>query len=143
MRHIYLKQLLASLLLLCTTAVAAQEFAVNGLCYRVTDTTDRSVEVIPSFIAKYVDNVTVPQSVTYEGNTYSVTGIGNKAFYQSTITGITLPNSIKSIGESAFELCNSLISVTIPNSVVAIGNSAFSYSNKLTSVTIGNSVVSI
>ena len=55
----------------------------------------------------------------------------------------TIPNSVTSIGESAFENCDALTSVTIPNSVTSIGESAFEDCSALTSVTIGNSVTSI
>ena len=58
-------------------------------------------------------------------------------------TSITIPNSVTSIGEAAFENCSGLTSVTIPNSVTSIGGSAFWCCRGLTSVTIGNSVTSI
>ncbi len=55
----------------------------------------------------------------------------------------TIPNSVTSIGDEAFEYCTSLTSVTIPNSVISIGNNAFFGCSGLTSVTIPNSVTSI
>ncbi|WP_279162853.1 leucine-rich repeat domain-containing protein [Muribaculum intestinale] len=56
---------------------------------------------------------------------------------------VTIPNSVTSIGYSAFSGCSGLTSVTIPNSVTSIGERAFSGCSGLTSVTIGNSVTSI
>jgi len=56
---------------------------------------------------------------------------------------ITIPNSVMSIGWSAFSYCTGLTSITIPNSVTSIGNYAFSYCTGLTSITIPNSVTSI
>ena len=54
------------------------------------------------------------------------TSIGEYAFAgYSTITSITIPNSVTSIGYGAFECCPSLTSITIPNSVTSIGNYAF------------------
>ena len=55
----------------------------------------------------------------------------------------TIPNSVTSIGDSAFYGCEGLTSVTIPNSVTSIGEYAFDYCSRLTSVTIPNSVTSI
>ena len=54
-----------------------------------------------------------------------------------------IPNSVTSIGESAFAFCSGLTSVTIGNSVTSIGDLAFYHCSGLTSVTIGNSVTSI
>ncbi|MBR5643224.1 MAG: leucine-rich repeat domain-containing protein [Salinivirgaceae bacterium] len=56
---------------------------------------------------------------------------------------VNIPESVKSIGSSAFKGCSGLSSVTIPNSVTSIGNSTFSGCSGLTMVIIGNSVTSI
>ena len=58
-------------------------------------------------------------------------------------TSITIPNSVTSIGEGAFDGCSGLTSVTIPNSVTSIEDWAFYGCSSLTSVTIGNSVTYI
>lgn len=88
--------------------------------------------------------VVIPESVTYDGKTYIVTGIDGYTFCWCTeITSITIPNSVTSIGEEAFTGCISLTSITIPNSVKSIGNSAFYCCYSLTSITIPESVTSI
>ena len=74
----------------------------------------------------------------------SVTSIGSSAFYECrSLTSITIPNSVTSIGYSAFQYCSSLTSITIPNSVTSIGYSAFQDCSSLTSITIPNSLISI
>ena len=60
-----------------------------------------------------------------------------------SLTSITIPNSVTSIGDKAFIDCFGLTSVIIPNSVISIGNGAFEGCSDLTSVTIPNSVNSI
>ena len=74
----------------------------------------------------------------------SVTSIGESAFVGcSCLTSVTIPNSVTSIGDKAFQGCNSLTSIIIPNSVTSIGEGAFFGCSGLTSVTIPNSVTSI
>ncbi|MGN0542106.1 MAG: leucine-rich repeat domain-containing protein [Acutalibacteraceae bacterium] len=74
----------------------------------------------------------------------SVTSLGNYAFQSCTgLTSVIIPDSVTSIGNYAFSSCTGLTSVTIPNSVMSIGDSAFRYCSGLTSVTIPNSVTMI
>ena len=74
----------------------------------------------------------------------SVTSIGNSAFANcSGLTSVTIGNSVTSIGSSAFSYCSGLTSVTIGSGVTSIGNYAFRECSGLTSVTIPNSVTSI
>ena len=77
-------------------------------------------------------------------NGLPVTSIGNQAFYQkSSITNVSIPNSVTSIGDYAFYFCTNLTSVTIPDSVTSIGDHAFRECYGLTSVTLGSGVTSI
>ena len=59
------------------------------------------------------------------------------------LASITIPNSVTSIGASAFRGCYNLTSVVMGNSITYIGNVAFSGCSSLTSITIPNSVTYI
>ena len=74
----------------------------------------------------------------------SVTSIGNYAFNGCTnITSATIPNSVASIGDDAFNGCTGLTSVTVGNNVTSIGNTAFGGCSGLKSITLPHSVTSI
>ena len=63
---------------------------------------------------RYSGNVVIPESVKYNGKTYSVTSIGEFAFCDcSSLTSITIPNSVTSIGDSAFSGCSSLTYIKV------------------------------
>ena len=73
-----------------------------------------------------------------------ITTLGEWAFCEcSSLTSITIPDSVTAIGYCAFDYCSSLTSVTIPDSVTTIGDYAFSRCFSLTSATIPDSVTSI
>ena len=73
----------------------------------------------------------------------TVTSIGVCAFLGCQFSDFIIPNSVTTIGSSAFSYCSKLTSMEIPNSVTEIGTCAFMACSKLTSVEIPNSVTSI
>ena len=97
-----------------------------------------------SYNNEYSGNVVIPSSVEYNGNSYSVTAIGESAFSGCTdLTSVTISDGVTSIEIAAFYNCSGLTSVTIPNSVTTFGESAFAFCNSLTSIEIPNSVTTI
>ncbi len=75
---------------------------------------------------------------------FPVTQIGNAAFKEkTTITSITLPDSVLSIGYEAFYRCEYLATVTFGSGVTTIGDWAFGHCYRLKSISIPNSVTSL
>lgn len=143
-------RLLHLTVLLSVSALVANayDFMLDGLCYNYNDdgtsvtlTFERTAS--PSY-SNLESSIIIPECVTYNGNTYSVTIIGENTFNDCQgLTSVTIPNSITLIGDNAFKNCTGLTSLTIPNSVIAIGNEAFEYCIELKSVEIPNSVKTI
>jgi hypothetical protein len=96
-----------------------------------------NVSTLSSTLSGYYKYVNLDLS----GSTF--TSMPSGAFGWDYFTGITLPNSVTSIGERAFYGCTGLTSITIPNSVTSIGNYAFYGCWDLTSLTIGSGVTII
>lgn len=104
-----------------------------------------------------IDGTSLPKSLTtikpgaFMGQNFerviipdSVTSIGNSAFYDCiNLMSVVIPDSVTTIGNYAFYDCDRLTSVVIPDSVTTIGEWAFADSSSLTSVEIGDGVTSI
>ena len=108
---------------------------VDSKYYRVLDANKLSVIASNDEAILYSGDVVIPDSVTYEGYTFAVTGIENNAFDGCfELTSVVIPNSVETIGEQAFQGCTGLMSVTIGSGVTAIGSKAFNYCNALATV---------
>ena len=149
MKHKLFSLLLALLMSMTASVVWASDIHVDGIYYDF-DSSAKTATVTYLYCASernesaYSGNVVIPETVTYNGETYSVTSIGDWAFFGCTgMTSITIPESVTTINHSAFRGCTGLTSVTIPNSVTEIGSGAFRDCSGLTSVTIPNSVTEI
>ena len=97
------------------------EFTFNNIKYKVLSFVDRTVEVAKNPNASGA--ITIPSNVSYLELKFTVVGIGTEAFYNSKITSVSLPNTIKSVGYYAFYGLN--ISMSLPSSLEKVGMRAF------------------
>lgn len=89
--------------------------------------------------------ITYPERKAGESYTIpsSVNSIAAGAFTNSTLKSVTIPDSVKSIGNAAFFCCYNLEGITIPSSVTNIGDRAFMMCDTLTEVAVPNGVSKI
>ena len=128
--------------LLPMLASAQTKVYIDGIRYNLYKETKQAEVILRS--NNYIGSITIPTMVTYGGVEYSVTSIGDGAFfYCSGLTTITIPESVTNIGDDAFNGCTSLTAITLPEGVTSIGNSAFRYCSRLTSITLPEGVTSI
>lgn len=94
------------MLLASAMGVSAEkvEAIVGDLKYEIDTETKEASVIKGDYSGLYF--VTIPEKIAVEGVNYAVTSVGDKAFYNlSNLTSVTLPNSVKTIGESSFHLC--------------------------------------
>ena len=137
--------LMALLALLVPTTSSAYSFKDGDLYYNITS--DSTIEVTcirATYPSPYSGDIVVPETVTYQDTTYTVTAIGEFAFYGSYgLTSIVIPNTVTVIGTSSFVRCRNLTSIDIPNSVTRIRSTSFAECTGLKSLYIPASVISI
>lgn len=123
----------------CSTPVSAETFNEGGLFYNVLNDSEVEVTQAPD-VFYYIRDVVIPETVTHDGKTYTVTAVGEKAFeYCRYLTSIKFNNNITEIGNGAFSGCEELTSVKFPPSLLKIGNYAFGSCTKLADIqTSGN-----
>ena len=104
-----MKRLLLSLMLLVASLASfAHDFKVDGIYYNILSNEDLTCEVTSDDGSSYTSpaysgNVVIPSQVLYGNKAYSVTSIRDRAFYECWgLRSVTIPNSVTSIGETAF-----------------------------------------
>ena len=122
------------------------------LYYKISDSAQVSV-VNPrtnNSDSNYVaGDLVIPETVSYCGTTYTVTGLSTHNFMMGTfyncktLTSVYVPNSVKTMGDYVFGYCPLLVSVHLPDSITSIPNMAFEGCTSLPSITIGRCVRNI
>ena len=123
-----MRKLLFFILMLMSTMVYAEDFSVNGILYNILSYQDLTLAVAPveRGSTPYSGDIVIPSSVTYGNKTWTVIEIMDDAFgYNSNITSVTLPSTLKKIGKNAFYSCSNSLPIAIPDGVEYIGGYAF------------------
>ena len=83
---------------------------------------------------RYRGILSIPESIYYDGKTYTVTEICSDSFREAKIESISFPSSIRSIGSFCFIECNYLTDIVIPDTIKCIGYRSFSNCDNLKTV---------
>lgn len=138
MRKFYLLTLLAFLPLLAN----ADAVEIDGIYYNLNAETHKAE--VTSNPNKYSGEVTVPASITYNATVYSVTAIGEWAFWDCwDLHKVNIPSTVSVIGSCAFWDCSSLEEITLPEGLTAIECSTFEGCSSLKNVIIPSTVTRI
>ena len=139
------------------------QFSYNGIQYIVLSEIEHTVETRgPRSLSGHVD---IPSTVVYNGETYTVTGIGMFSFSSSGITSMTLPPTIDHIGSTAFgssaleeinlpsslkhiymfafSECNNLKSIVLPEGLLTLGDMAFMYDSSIEEINLPSTLTSL
>ena len=167
------KKILTALLMVCLLLSTSQAAFATGLependkyfsvkssepddqnfYYEITNSTEGNLEV--AFVSTIVQNppsgeystytgeVSIPSKVSHNNKEYTVTAVGASAFRNSTVTKVTIPDTVKSISSGAFDGCKQLTEVTLGTGVETIGDNAFLNCAALTTINLPNGLTTI
>ena len=119
-----LRLAILAVLLMSGVQMSAYDFYSGGIYY---DISSSGVTVVnKGSFNTYSGYVTIPETVSYNGQTYTVITIGYQAFKNCTgLTNVSIPNTVWGISNEAFAGCTSLTSIVLPTSLTAMYNNVF------------------
>ena len=145
-----MKRTFLILILIATTnwALIATEIEVNGLYFNVYPNTAKVIHP-PGYLYKdYTGNIIIPETITYNGLTYTVDSIADYSFCPTAgnptgITSVTMPNTITNMGVAVFRECSLLTSVTLSTSLAILPDYTFDGCAALQQLELPASVITI
>lgn len=121
-----------------------KQVLIDNICYSLDSATCTATVCPREDDEKYVGDIVIPATITYDGTSYRVANIGEKAFYLcAELNSVVIPDSVVAIGSFAFHKCSNMPTIIIPDSVTSIGEHAFGDCVKLASMTLSDNVNSI
>lgn len=133
------------LLIFATIKLNAQTTFVDGIKYEI-NTSSKECGIINDSDgrfdrpASYSGTIIIPSSITYEGVEYTVSYVDRYAFYNSKVTFLWLPKTIKRIGEDAFALCEQLEKIILPEDLTSIPKYCFHECSELKTIDLPSSL---
>ena len=137
--------LLAVLTMMFTLPATAQKATIDGVTYEFNDPATGEATVVPSNNGNYSGEVFIPATVTYNGQEYTVTVIGDNAFKLCReLTSVSMPYTIERLGDKAFFQCTGIITIRCDaiEPPAIYGKSTFHNmdANKVTMIVPGQSI---
>ena len=121
---------------LMASAAVGDTFKSNDITYKVMSATAAEVSTVPTTITQAIE---IPQTVQDgDGNSYTVVGVGERAFQYTKMPTVTLPSTVTYVDYCGFYNCE-LSSIELPAALTTIGGYSFAYT-KLTSISIPEGV---
>lgn len=136
------------LMLALGLGMSAQTFLYDGICYKASGNTLTILDLNPSRAKDkpnpengdcpevYTGDVVIPESIEYNGVTYTVKEIGTTAFKNSEITSFTFSSTITKVGKGAFQGSTLLSSVTFSTGLTKLAQNMFNGCTSLTEISI-------
>lgn len=95
------------------------------LTYQLRSDNKEAIVLANNDSYKNLTDIIIPDSITFEGNSYQVTAIDAYAFKNCKTHSVTIANSVNAIGAGAFALCQEITQITLPGTVTMIADSLF------------------
>ena len=113
---------------------------INGIKYRL-DAKQKTAKVQRN---DYSGDIVIPETVTYDNISYKVTALEVRCFeFCSSLTSISLPASLISLGKDCFNDCDKLTNISLPYGLTSIGNGCFGGCSSLTSISLPSGITSL
>ena len=124
------------------------DFSVDGMYYKILSEEDHTVKfVCGEMLRKYSGDIRIPEAVSHDGITYTVTAISNVAFFRcGGLTSVVMPNTITAIADDVssnisagvFYRCSSLKKVILSKNLAVIPSDTFCGCSSLSSIDLSN-----
>ncbi len=122
---------------------SAYDFVADGIAYKITSFTEFECSVVAND-SSYRGDITIPETVSFNGRTLTVKSIGDEAFYQDTaLTSVTIPATVTTIGDYVFCECVNLQTVALPDGLTDISSSTFYGCSSIESIELPASLTEI